>query len=133
MISPTIQQNFQNANQTGMTQGFASNVIPIHEYKLIIPYKSSLLRKSNSTSTINPLAYDDFDRNYNTTKYFNLKSNKRHFKNKSLDDKKNNYTIQFKSDIKLIKRKNISNSDILTKKLRNIYKSHHIKKFYKIL
>ena len=126
--------SFYEFKKSGLIYGKMINVLPLlinkdnnennqlkNEYKLIIPYKSSLLRKSNSASTINPLAYDDFDRNYNTTKYFNLKSNKRHFEKKSLDDKKNNYTIQFKSDIKLNKRKNISNSDILTKKLRNIY------------
>jgi len=126
--------SFYEFKKSGLIYGKMINALPLlinkdnnennqlkNEYKLIIPYKSSLLRKSNSANTINPLAYDDFDRNYNTTKYFNLKSNKRHFKNKSLDDKRNNYTIQFKSDIKLIKRKNISNSDILTKKLRNIY------------
>jgi hypothetical protein len=126
--------SFYEFKKSGLIYGKIINELPLlinkdnnlnnqlkNEYKLIIPYKSSLLRKSNSASTINPLAYDDFDRNYNTTKYFNLKSNKRHFEKKSLDDKKNNYTIQFKSDIKLNKRKNISNSDILTKKLRNIY------------
>ena len=126
--------SFYEFKKSGLIYGKIINELPLlinkdnnennqlkNEYKLIIPYKPSLLRKLNSANTINPLAYDDFDRNYNTTKYFNLKSNKRNFKNKSLSDKKNNYKIQFNSDIKLVKRKNISNSDILTKKLRNIY------------
>ena len=126
--------SFYEFKKSGLIYGKIINELPLlinkdnnlnnqlkNEYKLIIPYKSTLLRKSNSANTINPLAYDDFDRNYNTTKYFNLKSNKRHLENKSLGDNKNNYTIQFNSDIKLVKRKNISNSDILTKKLRNIY------------
>ena len=135
--------SFNEFKKSGLIYDKMINVLPLisnkdnvennklkNEYKLIIPYKPYLLRKSSSANTINPLAYDDFDRNYNTTKYFNLKSKKRSIENSSLNDKKNNYTIQFKSDIKLVKRKNISNSDILTKKLRNIYTGKLEKIFY---
>ena len=99
------------------------------EYKFLIPYKKVILRKSNSANNINPLAYDDFNRCYNTRQYFNFKLKEKDRKDKSLEDKKD-YTIQFKSDIKLIKkRNNFIKNDILTKKLRNIYKG----KFDKVL
>ena len=99
------------------------------EYKFLIPYKKVILRKSNSANNINPLAYDDFNRSYNTRQYFNFKLKEKDRKDKSLEDKKD-YTIQFKSDFKLIKkRNNFIKNDILTKKLRNIYKG----KFDKVL
>ena len=99
------------------------------EYKFLIPYKKVILRKSNSANNINPLAYDDFNRSYNTRQYFNFKLKEKDRKDKSLEDKKD-YTIQFKSDIKLIKKRNkFIKNDILTKKLRNIYKG----KFDKVL
>ena len=100
-----------------------SNLKSEGEYKLIIPYKKSIIRKSNSAYNINPLAYDDFNRSFNTIKYFNLKYNKNNLQNKAIYNKKDfDYTIQFKCDINLNKRKNTNNkSDILTQKLRNIY------------
>ena len=100
-----------------------SNLKSEGEYKLIIPYKKSIIRKSNSAYNINPLAYDDFNRSFNTIKYFNLKYNKNNLQNKAIYNKKDfDYTIQFKCDINLNKNKNANNkSDILTQKLRNIY------------
>ena len=100
------------------------------EYKLVIPYKKEDLQKSNSTSNINPLAFDDFNRSFNTTQYFNFKVKDKNLIDKSLEGKKD-YIIQLKSDIKLIRKKNhfIKKNDILTQKLRNIYKG----KFDKVL
>ena len=103
------------------------------EYKLIIPYKRYILKKSNSACNINPLAYDDFNRNYNTYKYFNFNSNEKKLEDISKETIKDNldYIIQLKSDKKLIKRRNnfIKKNDFLTKKLRGIYKG----KFDKVL
>jgi hypothetical protein len=100
------------------------------EYKLVIPYKKADLQKSNSTSNINPLAFDDFNRSFNTTQYFSFKVKDKNLIDKSLEGKKD-YIIQLKSDIKLIRKKNhfIKKNDILTQKLRNIYKG----KFDKVL
>ena len=92
------------------------------EYKFIIPYKKVILKKSNSAYNINPLAYDDFNRRYNTKQYFNFKGNGKEKEDKVLQGKKD-YILQFKSDIKLIKkRNNFIKNDILTRKLRSIYK-----------
>ena len=92
------------------------------EYKFIIPYKKVILKKSNSAYNINPLAYDDFNRRYNTRQYFNFKGNEKIKEDKKLEGKKD-YILQFKSDIKLVKkRNNFIKNDILTRKLRNIYK-----------
>ena len=94
------------------------------EYKFIIPYKKTILKKSNSACNINPLAYDDFNRSYNTGQYFHFKFNEKKMDDKSKERKKD-YIIEFKSDIKLVKKKNnniIKKNDILTRKLRNIYK-----------
>ena len=103
------------------------------EYKLIIPYNGYTLKKSNSACNINPLAYDDFNRNYNTYKYFNFNSNEKKLEDISKETIKDNldYIIQLKNDNKFIKRRNnfIKKNDILTKKLRGIYKG----KFDKVL
>ena len=97
------------------------------EYKFIIPYKRTYLKKSNSAYNINPLAYDDFNRNFNTRQYFQFNFNEK----KTEDQSKKDYIIHLKSDIQLIKKKNniIKKNDILTRKLRNIYKG----KFDRIL
>ena len=92
------------------------------EYRFIIPYKKTILKKSNSAYNINPLAYDDFNRNFNTRQYFHFNFNEKKRENQSAEGKKD-YIIQFKSDIQLIKKKNIiKKNDILTRKLRSIYK-----------
>ena len=100
------------------------------EYKFLIPYKKEKLKKSNSACSINPLAYDDFNRNYNTSQYFKF-----HAKENKIDkylEGKKDYIIQFKTDIKLIKKKNyfIKKNDILTQKLRNIYNGKYDKVLY---
>ena len=100
------------------------------EYKILIPYKKTILKKSNSACNINPLVYDDFNRSYNTSQYFNFIFNENNIA-QSLK-RKRDYNIQFKSDIKLIKRKNnfIKKNDILTQKLRNIYNGKYDKVLY---
>ena len=78
------------------------------QYKLIIPYKESKLKKSNSTNNINPLAYDDFNRYYNTSQYFrfknlnNTKNEKNFFEEKKYEPRKDyfEYNIELKSDVK---------------------------------
>ena len=102
------------------------------QYKLIIPYKIPPLKKSNSTNNINPLAYDDFNRYFNTTQYFKfnqlkIKSKERSFpEEKKYEPKKDyfEYNIELKSDIKLKDKKENKSiqANLLTKKLRKIYK-----------
>lgn len=105
------------------------------QYKLIIPYNSTL-KKSNSANNINPLAFDDFNRFYNTAQYF--KFNRKFKDNKFLDEKINEqkkdyleYNIEFKSDAQFKQKKDnkLMRANLLTRKLKNIYKD----KFEKIL
>ena len=71
------------------------------------------------------MAYDDFNRYYNTTQYFNFKENKENEEKKG-DIKKEyfEYNIEFKSDMKLKDKKDnkLMRNNLLTKKLRSIYK-----------
>ena len=114
------------------------------QYKLIIPYKVSILQKSNSAYNINPLAYDDFNRNYNTTQYFHFKKyNNNNNINKEmnfLEEKKHEqkkeffeYNIELKSDIKFKDKKDnkLMRNNLLTRKLRSIYKGKFDKLLYK--
>jgi len=57
------------------------------QYELVLPYEYHKLRNSNSTSEINPLFYDDFNRSFNLSQYFNLKNDKN---DKSEEKKKGN-------------------------------------------
>ena len=94
-----------------------------NEYELILPYESPLLIRSMSTSEINPLSYDDFNRSYNTSQYFNIETNTG--RSGSTDNTKNHleYTIKFRSDMQLVKKPNkYLKNDGLMKKLRNLYK-----------
>jgi hypothetical protein len=104
-----------------------------NEYELIVPYENPLLMKSTSTSEINPLSYDDFNRSFNTSQYFNIDGNESNSgRSGSLENKSNRleYTLKLKSDIKLIKKPNhFIKKDVLIQRLRNIYKD----KFEKIL
>ena len=65
-----------------------------NKYELVIPYQYHKLKNSLSTSQINPLFYDDFNRSFNLSQYFNLKTDE---KNKSVESnkKKLNYTLKF--------------------------------------
>ena len=104
------------------------------DYELVLPYESPSLIKSMSTSEINPLFYDDFNRSFNTSRYFNIKCDEENSENKIIDKKKENieYDIKFKSDIKLIKRPNqFTKNDKITQRLRNIYNRKFQKGFYK--
>lgn len=56
MISPTVQQNFQSVNQMSMTQGYASNAIPIRGgregakvYPVAAGYAAFLFDEENQT------------------------------------------------------------------------------------
>ena len=95
--------------------------------ELIIPYNSTL-KKTNSANNINPLAFDDFNRFYNTTQYF--KFNRKFKDNKFLDEKINEqkkdyleYNIEFKSDAQFKQKKDnkLMRANLLTRKLKNIY------------
>ena len=108
-------------------------------YKLVIPYRVSILKKSNSANNINPLAYDDFNRFYNTTQYFNFKKyydkETNVLEEKKTDPKKDyfEYNIEFKSDMKFKYRKDNKNLrvNLLTRKLRSIYKGRLDKIIYR--
>ena len=104
------------------------------DYELVFPYESPSLVRSMSTSEINPLFYDDFNRSFNTSRYFNFKCEEENSENKIIDKKKDNfeYNIKFKSDIKLIKKPNqFTKNDKITERLRNIYNGKLRKGFYK--
>ena len=86
-----------------------------------------------STSEINPLFYDDFNRSFNTSQYLNIKFDEENSKNNNINNNKNNleYSIKFKSDIKLIKKDNkFIKNDVVTQRLRNIYKGRFEKILY---
>ena len=110
------------------------------QYKLIIPYNNPSLKKSSSTNNINPLAFDDFNRLYNTTQYFKFNGFRNYKEAKNLEDRKTeqkrnyfDYNIEFEFDTKIKEKKDNrlikSNSNLLTKKLRNIYKYKYDKLF----
>ena len=106
------------------------------QYKLIIPYRASSLKKSSSANNINPLAYDDFNRYYNTTHYFQFRQPKNNFlEEKKTEHKKDycEYNIEFKSDIKLKDKKDNKEmrNNLLTKKLRNLYQGKWDRILYK--
>ena len=104
------------------------------DYELVFPYEKPSLQKSMSTSEINPLFYDDFNRSFNTSRYFNIKCDEENSENKIIDKKKDNieFNIKFKSNIKLIKKPNqFTKNDKITERLRNIYNGSLRKGFYK--
>ena len=103
------------------------------KYDLVISYDNPLLKKSVSTSEINPLFYDDFNRSFNTSQYFNMDYEEKNNKEKSIDNKKDNleYSLIFKSDVKLIKKPNkFIKNDVLTQRLRKLYKGNYEKILY---
>ena len=109
------------------------------QYKLFIPYNNSTLKKSSSTNNINPLAFDDFNRLFNTAQYFKFnRRNKKEtkvFDDKTTENKKNyfDYNIEFKFDMKSEKKKDnkLMRSNLLTRRLKNIYKDKYNKIFKK--
>ena len=110
------------------------------QYKLFIPYNNSTLKKSNSTNNINPLAFDDFNRLYNTTQYFKFnrcrnKKDAKIFEDKTTEHKKDyfDYNIEFKFDMKSEKKKDnkLMRANLLTRRLKNIYKDKYDKIFKK--
>ena len=117
-----------------------NNIKSDGQYKLIIPYNNSSLKKSSSANNINPLAFDDFNRLYNTTQYFKFNGRRNYKESKISEERKTehqknyfDYNIEFKFDIKIKDKKDNklikSKSNILTKKLRNIYKDKYGKLF----
>ena len=116
-----------------------NNIKSDGHYKLIIPYRVSILRKSNSANNINPLAYDDFNRYYNTTQYFKFKKyynrEANFLEERKVDQKKDyfEYNIEFKSDMEFKNKKDnkMMRTNLLTRKLRSIYKGRLDKILYK--
>ena len=117
-----------------------NNIKSDGQYKLIIPYNNSSLKKSSSANNINPLAFDDFNRLYNTTQYFKFNGHRNYKESKISEERKTehqknyfDYNIEFKFDMKIKDKKDNklikSKSNILTKKLRNIYKDKYGKLF----
>ena len=95
------------------------------EYDLVFHYKKNpLLIKSMSASKINPLFYDDFNRSFNTSQYFNINFDDDNSENRAIDKNNNlEYNIQFKSEIRLVKKENqFTKNDSVTQRLRNIYR-----------
>ena len=85
-----------------------SNIKSDSQYKLIILYNNSSLKKSSSVNNINLLAFDDFNQLYNTTKYFkfNVPRNQKDSKiseERKTENQKNyfGYNIEFKFDMKI--------------------------------
>ena len=76
------------------------------QYELVLPYEYHKLRNSNSTSEINPLFYDDFNRSFNLSQYFNLKNDKN---DKSEEKKKGNLEYALKLSGKIDNNKKIYN------------------------
>ena len=98
------------------------------------------MKKSSSANNINPLAFDDFNRLYNTTQYFKFNGRRNYIESKISEERKTehqknyfDYNIEFKFDMKIKDKKDNklikSKSNILTKKLRNIYKDKYGKLF----
>ena len=95
-------------------------------YELVLPYDYHKLKNSFSTSHINPLFYDDFNRSYNLSQYFNLKSDE---KNKSEEKNKNGfeYTIKIRGNVDT----NNNKGSIFHKKL-NLFTNRYKTKFTRI-
>ena len=112
--------------------------------KNILNIKNNNNNNENNLNKINLLIYDNFNRTYNTTKYFNSYFNKLQRKNspefsiylknknklennnnnfKSQTDRNKNYNNNFQTD------KN-KNNDIITNRLRRIYCSKFEKELY---
>ena len=84
-------ENFQKTHKLAFPL-LNKNLLNIFKNKceFVLPYKLHKSRNSNSTSEINPLLYDNFNRSFNTTKYFNLNNDS---SRKNKDNKE--YVIKF--------------------------------------
>ena len=97
------------------------------KYELVLPYQYHKLKNSHSTSQINPLFYDDFNRSYNLSQYFNLKSDE---KEKSEEKKKGGFEYTLKlsgiigNNTKFFNKRNFHNNE-----LNQRYKRINIRKF----
>ena len=84
------------------------------------------------------MAFDDFNRLYNTTQYFKFNGRRNYKESKISEERKTehqknyfDYNIEFKSDAQFKQKKDnkLMRANLLTRKLKNIYKD----KFEKIL
>lgn len=64
------------------------------KYELVLPYEYQKLKNSSSVSEINPLFYDDFNRSFNSSQYFNLKNDEEKDKSKEKNDSYFDYTLK---------------------------------------
>ena len=97
------------------------------QYELVLPYEYHKLKNSNSTSEINPLFYDDFNRSFNLSQYFNLKNDR---KDKSEEKKKGSLEYEIKlsgiidNNKKIYNKKNFQNNGFKT-----LYKRINIRRY----
>ena len=98
------------------------------QYELVLPYDYHKIKKSFSTSEINPLFYDDFNRSYNVSQYFNLKNGK---KEKSEENRKNEfkYTLKISGITDNNNKKLFHKKDLLNKGFKKRIKRINIRKF----
>lgn len=85
------------------------------------------MKNSNSTSEINPLFYDDFNRSFNLSQYFNLKNDR---KDKSEEKKKGSLEYEIKlsgiidNNKKIYNKRNFQNNGFKT-----LYKRINIRRY----
>ena len=97
------------------------------QYELVLPYEYHKLKNSNSTSEINPLFYDDFNRSFNLSQYFNLKNDR---KDKSEEKKKGSLEYEIKlsgitdNNKKIYNKMNFQNNGFKT-----LYKRINIRRY----
>ena len=80
------------------------------KYELLLPYEYPKLKNSFSISEINPLFYDDFNRSYNLSQYFNLKSDDEKDKSKENKNSHLDYTLKLSGIMDNNKNKTLYNS-----------------------
>ena len=85
-----------------------------NKYELVIPYQYHKLKSSSSTSQINPLFYDDFNRSFNLSQYFNLNT----------DDKNKSYETKQSSLDYTLKIKGINDNTNTNKNRKTLYKNN---------
>ena len=105
------------------------------ETQIEISYdKKKLIPLSSSSETINPLLYDDFNRKYNSTKYFKIFNSKKNnndcksffdfsLRFKNIDDNRLYKNNKNRSSDKISSSGFFKQNDIMTIKLRKIYKN----------
>ena len=80
------------------------------KYELLLPYEYPKLKYSFSISEINPLFYDDFNRSYNLSQYFNLKNDDEKDKSKENKNSHLDYTLKLSGIMDNNKNKTLYNS-----------------------